>query len=63
MKNGSYGCAKFTVEVCEHAVSGDVIVKIVYDALPNEARIATGEHAVEVVNQLRAVIESISKED
>lgn len=63
MKNGSYGCAKFNVEIYEHVETHDVMVKIAYDALPDEARIVTGERAIDVVDKLRAVIDSISNED
>lgn len=63
MKNGSYGCARFTVEIYEHAGSGDMLVKVAYDALPDEARIITGDHAYKVLEKLRGIIEDVSIED
>ena len=63
MKNGSYGCAKFHIEMYEHMESHDVMVKITYDALPEEARIVTGERALAVITKLQAIIDSMTDED
>lgn len=64
MKNGMYTCTRFEIEICERIGNpGELILKITYEACPNEAIFVTGDKADKLFHQLKEVLETASKED